>query len=148
MSKNTSIINRIVRRARKLRRAMVQIYSHSKRFAPLLITPLVLCSSMFMQAQSAPTGPPKDLIVDLDLRGLACKGLTVSQGRYRIRLRNGVFTSNIQVKLDDALGNPEAATPAAKNAVKEVLLVVLRPGQHKLHVVGQPNWFCDITVTQ
>lgn len=102
-----------------------------------------------VRGQQGPPGSqrPKPLRIQLRLNGLYPPALTVEEGRYELLLENGVFLAQVDFQLDDETGRPLARTNArGKFRGRQRLIVDLRPGRHRLQVVGQPNWKTELTV--
>jgi hypothetical protein len=107
----------------------------------------------FAYAQtSAPTNAPSTslgkIYVHLRLGGLYPKTITVAEGSYEVILSNSAFLAPLDLGLLDASGRTVAQ--AANNGQfrnRQRVKLDLKPGSHKLQIVGHPAWTADLVVT-
>jgi len=115
----------------------------------LLITAIVVSTDAMAAQTNPPVGAPRGtLYFHLELNGVFPAQLTVEEGRYWVRVINGVYTEDLTIRMDDDRGQAVASRAVAKHqAAKSMFQIDLRPGRHKLQIPGRPKLTCDITVT-
>jgi len=120
-------------------------------FGPELCVFLIVGHAYFLesaraQGQPAPTLPSGILDFRLELNQILPAQLTVAEGRYWIRISNGVYLEEVTVQVDDERGQRLAARTTPKHQAKSKFLVDLKPGKHRLHLPGRPRLVSTISV--
>lgn len=88
------------------------------------------------------------LIFDLTPRGISPSSVTVPEGWYLVRVRNGLTLTQLSVRLDH-----ETAGPVTSNSIKAASSasqseVQLQAGKHTLTVGTRSGWTAVISVTK
>ncbi len=73
--------------------------------------------------------------------------MTVPQGWYVIRVRNGITLSQLSVQLNHETAGAVIAANTKSGASGMQQLVQLQPGKHTLTVGGRTKWTATLVVT-
>lgn len=94
------------------------------------------------------TGTYQILDFRLRLNSILPATVTVPEGRYLIRLSNGITPDEIPVVLDDDKGAKVVEDNQGRGQGKSTRLVDLKPGVHRIYVPGRAQWSASITVSK
>jgi hypothetical protein len=101
-----------------------------------------------LPAQTTNREPPARLIVlQLTSLGLQPESLLLEPGRYIIRLRNGLFTRAVQLRVEDERSTSLRSVTAAAGAGRADLDFSFALGKHAIVVDGNSKLRTVITVT-
>ena len=106
----------------------------------------ILTPRLKAQGQSQAKRSIGVLVFEVTPQGLSPSSVTVEQGWYQIRVRNGVSLSALSVRMNhESRGNVvQTSIKAASSAVQS--LAKLEPGKHTISVGGQARWTATVVV--
>lgn len=100
------------------------------------------------QSVSAAQKPAGTLTFRLSVNRIEPPRATVPEGRYHVRLINGIVRGEIGFELSDERSTRLAAKQIPKYRGSSSTLVDLAPGKYILRVPGREQWSCELTVTK
>lgn len=117
----------------------------------IALTAMAWTAAVYGQGQSTlvtdqRTGVYQILDLRLRLNRILPATTTVPEGRYLVRLRNGITPDEFPVALDDDKGAKVVQANHGRGRGKSSWLVDLKPGVHRLYVPGRTQWSTTITV--
>jgi hypothetical protein len=88
------------------------------------------------------------LTFQLRLNSLQPAAMIVPEGRYVVRVINGLVIGDITVQIEDAQKTRLAEKQVRKQAPKFTAFTDLKQGTYTVRVLGKPQWSSTIIVTQ
>lgn len=95
--------------------------------------------------------PPKEavirhLIFEVYPNSIEPRTVTVEEGWWMIRIRNGITTVGADIHVEDSQGAKVAVQRSLPLSSKTALLMNLQQGRHVLKVPGKSDWQVEILV--
>lgn len=92
--------------------------------------------------------PLRPLYFRLLLNRMEPARLTIPEGRYVLRLDNGIVLGEVRFRLDVAQGPRVLEGRIPRGAGRGKAMVLLKPGKYVLEAGGRSQWRSEISVTE
>jgi hypothetical protein len=86
------------------------------------------------------------MIFEVQAGSIEPRTMTVEEGWWMIRVRNGITTTALDVELEDSRNAKVALQRTTPLSANTAILVNLQPGRHVFKIRGKAGWEVEIQV--